>query len=52
MSNHKEYCKDCGGELEKLPTTQGDPEGIRKDRICKDCGMIWGTSKAGFFRIR
>ena len=48
----KEICKECGGELSLLPSREGDPEGIRHDRICNECGVIWGCSKAALFRIR
>ena len=47
----KEYCKTCAGELDLLDTREGDPEGIRRDRICTNCGQKWGCSKAMFFKI-
>ena len=51
-NTRKEYCKDCGGVMKILPSIEGDPEGIRHDRLCLECGQVWGCSKAHFFRIR
>ena len=44
-------CKDRVNDLPMLETTDGDPEGIRRDRVCTVCGQIWGVSKSNFFRI-
>jgi hypothetical protein len=46
-----ELCKTCGGKLKMLPTYEGDPEGIRHDRKCSNCGQVWGVTKAMFHKI-
>jgi len=48
--NNHWYC-DCGGNLKTLSTTDGDPEGIRQDRQCKQCGQVWGVTKAHKYKI-
>lgn len=44
-------CKICGSPTKQLKTTEGDPEGIRHDRICTNpkCKRKHGMTKAHFF---
>jgi hypothetical protein len=44
-------CKKCAGSLARLDTSNGDPEGIRKDRICLNCGTVWGFTKADYYEL-
>jgi hypothetical protein len=48
-----EYCEteECCGILEHMKTCKGDPEGIRGDRWCPVCGIIWGCTKARRHKI-
>ena len=47
----KLYCKNCGGLLEQVSTTVGDPEGIRHDQKCTDCGQMHGVTKAAIYQM-
>jgi len=47
----KLYCKNCGGILEQMPTKYGDPEGIRHDQKCTDCGQMHGVTKAAIYKM-
>jgi len=44
------YCT-CKEELEVLDTTEGDPQGIRKDMKCTKCGQKWGSTKSHRYKI-
>ena len=36
----------CGGLLQGLDTTYGDPEGMRSDSVCLKCGRYHRSTKA------
>jgi len=44
-------CPDCGGELSTLKTCNGDPEGIRRDRICTGCSQKYGQTKSHMYKM-
>lgn len=43
-------CPKCGGGLERLRTSS-EPEEIRRDARCIDCGRTFMVTKAGLAEI-
>jgi hypothetical protein len=41
----------CKGRLKRLKSCNGDPDGIRADRLCRKCGQFYGCSKSSLFKI-
>lgn len=45
-------CPKCLVKMTRLQTCEGDPEGIRQDSKCPECGDIYGCTKANQSLLR